>query len=253
MNTETPVTEADLHAYVDGQLSPSRRRQVEAWLAEHPRVARELEDYRVLGENLHRYYDPVLQEPLPPRLRNLSRRGRVRQVAAALAWIAVGVVLAWAWRGTVPYPGEQRVRAELARPAAFAYSVYTTDRERPVEIRAAEEQRLIDWLSERMHTELRAPNLATFGYELIGGRLLPSTNRMAAQFMYQGPQGGRITLYVRRITGVRAEPLFRYAREAGVGTFYWVDGPMGYALSGELDKEALLKLAEAVYGQLSGA
>ncbi len=35
-NTDDPVTEADLHAYVDQQLSPERRAAVERYLAAHP-------------------------------------------------------------------------------------------------------------------------------------------------------------------------------------------------------------------------
>ena len=31
-----PVTEADLHAFVDGFLDEERRREVELWLKDHP-------------------------------------------------------------------------------------------------------------------------------------------------------------------------------------------------------------------------
>ena len=32
---DQPVTEEELHAYVDGELAPERREAVEAWLATH--------------------------------------------------------------------------------------------------------------------------------------------------------------------------------------------------------------------------
>ena len=35
----TPVTEADLHAYVDGLLGDDRRGEVERWLQDHPQPA----------------------------------------------------------------------------------------------------------------------------------------------------------------------------------------------------------------------
>ena len=36
-----------------------------------------------------------------------------------------------------------------------------------------------------------------------------------------------------------------------MGVFYWVDGPFGYALSGELERPQLLRVAESVYRALN--
>lgn len=47
------------------------------------------------------------------------------------------------------------------------------------------------------------------------------------------------------------ETAFRYARENGIGVFYWLDGRFGYALSGEMEKPKLLSIATAVYQQLN--
>ena len=44
---------------------------------------------------------------------------------------------------------------------------------------------------------------------------------------------------------------FRYAQKDRIGVFYWIDGGVGYALSGELPREQLLKLATTVYRQLN--
>ncbi len=74
---------------------------------------------------------------------------------------------------------------------------------------------------------------------------------MAAQFMYQNAQGNRVTLYIRRGAWDNQATAFRYARDKNVGIFYWIDGPMGYALSGELEKTQLLELAQTVYSQLN--
>lgn len=43
----------------------------------------------------------------------------------------------------------------------------------------------------------------------------------------------------------------RHPVEVGVGVFYWLDGRFGYALSGEMDKPELLRVATAVYEQLN--
>ncbi|UCE89514.1 MAG: anti-sigma factor [Pseudomonadota bacterium] len=251
MKYETNITEADLHAYVDGQLDAVRHAQVEAWLKTHPDAARKVADYQLLDRSIHTLFDPVLGEPVPARLRFGAWRARISGIAASAVWLVFGVLVGWGAHAIMAKQEEPALLAHLARPAAFAHTVYTTDSRRPVEIDALEEQRLIDWLSERLRTEVRAPNLVAFGYQLVGGRLLPSTDRMAAQFMYESTNGVRITLYVRRIDGADIEPAFRFSRDRGVHTLYWIDGELGYAISGEIQRDLLLPLAEAAQRQLA--
>ena len=43
------VSEHELHAYVDGELSPQRRVALEAWLAGHPEDAARVRDYWLGG------------------------------------------------------------------------------------------------------------------------------------------------------------------------------------------------------------
>jgi anti-sigma factor RsiW len=44
---------------------------------------------------------------------------------------------------------------------------------------------------------------------------------------------------------------FRFANEEGISVFHWLEGPLSYALAGEIDRAALLAIAEAVYQQIS--
>lgn len=251
MNYRTPITETDLHAYVDDQLSPTRRQEVEAYLAENPEAAVQVKCYRDINQGLHALYDPVLSESLPPQL-SVTPRARYRpwRVAAAFAWVALGATLGWFMKpATLSFePGPQEI---LAQPAAYAYRVFAVEKLHPVEVTADDEQHLIKWLSRRLETSLKAPSLAPQGYALIGGRLLPASDRMAAQFMYQHPNGRRITLYIRRDVTNNLASGFSYWGDDKVGTFYWIDGALGYALSGDVDKHELLVLAQTVYQSLA--
>jgi anti-sigma factor RsiW len=94
------------------------------------------------------------------------------------------------------------------------------------------------------------PRLGAYGFELVGGRLLSGPNGPVAHFMYQDGKGARLTLYV---SGQRSDPretTFRFSQEDRVSVFYWIDGRFGYALSGEMGREPLLAIANAVYQQL---
>lgn len=257
MRGDNQITDADLHAYVDGQLSREHRIEVERYLETHPEERARVSSYRAINKALHKRYSAIADEPVPERLRRRIptparfRVGGMGRIAAAMAWLMIGGVLGAALQQRLAPPGAIGVEADLIRPAAFAHAVYTPERRHAVDVMADQEEHLVDWLSSRLHTRIRAPNLSGIGYHLVGGRLLPSTNRMAAQFMYEDAGGQRITLYVRTGAWENGETAFRYAHEDGVGVFYWIDGAKGYAVSGQLNKQALLRITTVVYQELN--
>src|SRR6195952_4771669 len=63
-----PVTEDELHAYIDNELPAERRGDVEAWLAAHPDAAERVQSWRTMAEALHARYDQVIDEAVPKRL-----------------------------------------------------------------------------------------------------------------------------------------------------------------------------------------
>src|SRR2546423_10358793 len=63
-----PVTEDELHAYVDNELPAERRGDVEAWLMAHPDDAERVRSWRAMAEALHARYDAVADQPGPKRL-----------------------------------------------------------------------------------------------------------------------------------------------------------------------------------------
>jgi anti-sigma factor RsiW len=249
MKTDTPVTETELHAYVDGQLDAARCAAVEAYLAANPADAERVRAYARQNEQLHALFDSTLDEPVPEALRmHPARRppGPLRY-AALFAAAVVGGVLGWTLRGEEPLT----ITAHLPQQAALAHVVYAPEVLHPVEVGAREEAHLVSWLSKRLGAPVQAPHLSDAGFELVGGRLLPGEAGPAAQFMYQDVRGNRLTLYVRTTADGNRETAFRYAQEDKVGVFYWVDGPFGYALSGELERAQLLRVAESIYRALN--
>ncbi|WP_029014169.1 anti-sigma factor family protein [Niveispirillum irakense] len=68
------LTMNDINAYMDGALSPSARREVEAALAADPAARELLNRYRRNADALHQLYDPVLEEPVPEKMLSLLRR-----------------------------------------------------------------------------------------------------------------------------------------------------------------------------------
>lgn len=175
---------------------------------------------------------------------------------------------------SIPAAGER-----FALQAAVAHAVYQPEVRHPVEVPATQQEHLVQWLSKRLGRPLKLPVLVDEGYELVGGRLLPGDAGARAQFMYQNGQGERITLYLGALTppgnaasarpGSKApapvppgsaaaapmppsaaETAFQFTSDGPVPGFYWADQGFGYALSGQLSRQALLTLAAAVHRQL---
>ncbi len=155
--------------------------------------------------------------------------------------------MGWQLKG---YYSEQRLEATAwARRASVAHVVYSPEVRHPVEVGADEEEHLVRWLTKRVGAPVQAPALAELGWKLMGGRLLPDQGQAAAQFMYEDSSGRRLTLYMRKETGLN-NTAFRFVESGDFGAFYWIDRPMAYAIAGRLTREDLLSLANAVYAQL---
>jgi anti-sigma factor RsiW len=245
------VTEDELHAYVESVLPAGRAAEVEAYLAGRPDEAARVAAYREQIVALHREFDPIVDERLPHRLQ-FPRRHWMRVLprwAAVVAWFTLGGVTGWQLQA---YMAEQQTEeVTWPRRAAIAHAVYSPEVRHPVEVGAEHEAHLVAWLSKRLGAPLKVPYLGGQGYQLVGGRLLPGERGPVAQFMYQDSKGQRLTLYVRTNPDESGATAFRYADEHGVSVFYWLDRKLGYALSGEVAKDELLRLATAVHRQLN--
>src|ERR687897_868094 len=95
-----PVTEDELHAYIDNELPAERRGDVEAWLASHPDDAARVQSWRTMAEALHARYDSVIDESVPRRLEierlvQPPRKWVYGAVAATLAAFIVRRRVGW--------------------------------------------------------------------------------------------------------------------------------------------------------------
>lgn len=248
------ITEQDLHAYIDGRLEPQRRAEVALFLAENPRESGRVESYQRQNAALCALFDGVLAEPVPEPLTTFTASPDKRFTARGLkfAALAASLVLAagigWLARGYSIAP--TAAAPMFAQRAMLAHAVYAPEVLHPVEVNAGEEAHLSRWLSKRLGMPVVAPKLSSAGFELVGGRLLPDAPKPAAQFMYQNAAGARLTLYVTPQAQGR-ETAFRFERSDRVGAFYWIDQGVGYALSGDVDRKALLQVAELAYQSLN--
>ncbi len=282
MNTPIPpITDTDLHAWLDGELTAERRAEVDAWLHTHPDDAARVRLWAADRELLRLQFEAVLAEPVPPRLSTLvsGRAARaapapVWRIAAAVALFALGAAVGAGvmWRSQAGALASALAAAAAipaapgawAQRAVVAHTVYVPEVRHAVEVRAQEEH-LSRWLTKRIDVPVKLFDLRAQGFELVGGRLLPDAAGPSAQLMYEATlapgaassatlKPTRVTVYLRKPDDTTPAE-FRYEQRGELGMFYWVEGrsdhgkPCGYALVGALPRAQLLALAEAIYKQ----
>jgi anti-sigma factor RsiW len=60
IDNNSPVTEDELHAYVDGELPADRREAIETWLARHPDDAARVAAWRVQADTVRARYGSIV-------------------------------------------------------------------------------------------------------------------------------------------------------------------------------------------------
>jgi anti-sigma factor RsiW len=260
VNNADPMSPDDLQKFVDGRLSPEDQVRMEAWLAEHPEDAAQVHAYRLQNANLSQAYDGVLDEPVPAALKDIvtmraNRRAREARpampgwmrIAAAIVIFAAGGSAGWLAHGGAPAPEPARFAAN----AMGAHKIFVAERRHAVEVPGGQEAHLFKWLSKRLGVTLKAPDLASAGFRLMGGRLLADGPLPAAQFMYENAEKKRMTVYVRAADGNSKNTEFRFEDNEGTGAFYWIDAKYAYALVAPMGRAPLLDIANRIYRDLS--
>ena len=250
-----PITEDDLHAFVDQALEPARHGEVADYLAAHPEVAGRVEDYRKQRELLRAAFAPVAEEPVPPEL-NLARMiearrfagvGWMQAAAAAMLLLFVGGAGGWSLHGA--YGPPQAGIAALMQEAVDNFEVYAPDRARPIEIRAADQPELVKWFSNRMKRPVAVPDLSAAGYRFMGGRLVATPHGPATLLMYDDDRGTRLVMLSRPMAVDKSTPMSERQR-GQVASIGWSNNGIGYSLVGPLSREVLHPIAKEARKQI---
>jgi anti-sigma factor RsiW len=248
------IREAELQAFVDGQLPEGRCTAVLAHLGRHPDDIERLAEYaRHKDELRHRLEavdlgadDPTTAE-LKRTLANRLSRPDYRRWLRQAATIALLLVAGWSGHDLYQRYLENRI-PELVIKAAEAHEVFGADRRRPVELTAASTAEMSAWFSSRLGEPVEIPILAAMGLRLIGGRLLAAGRHPMAQLIYEDSGGHRLTLCLSS-EPVEVGQEIELVEVGDLTAGYWQDGDLTYALVGETPDEQLIAIASELGAQ----
>lgn len=254
--SSTGISDEELSAYLDGNLEPFRRAQIEAALRADRQLARKLEAYRAQEATLRQASAAVLEEAVPEALLEVVRRPRrpgARTAAAPAASLAralwplaaslvVGVALGWLLR-TAVQPDEDSLLEPFVRQAVASHELFLT---------SAELDRLRDAGAmplEAVHspfrTPIRVPALLGARYRPVQFRAVEGGGGPALELAYAGDKG-LASLLIRQHSD-RDDLLVRLRKVGGRAVLYWLDGPLIYALVSDGGEEELRAMARSIY------
>ncbi|HTO34087.1 MAG TPA: anti-sigma factor, partial [Pararhizobium sp.] len=218
---------------------------VAAWQAQAADLKAAFSSYARLDES-----DQVMVRPALTVATNTSWRKAALLAASLVLFLsgaAAGIYADRTFGDSVPVETASALES-LPAQSKTAFLIYASEKRHPVEVGADQQEHLVTWLGKRLDYKLVAPDLRTKGYSLVGGRLVPVNGKAGAMLMYENTTGQRLTMLLGK-NPENAETSFRFASAGPVETFYWIDGSIGYAVTGELSRAKLQEIAEECYRQ----
>jgi anti-sigma factor RsiW len=271
-----PVSEVELHGFVDGDLDRGRREAVQAFLAASPADAARVETWRRQNETIRAAFAPVETEPLPwslplaPGAEGAAASGHAAggqaEARASYSWrarwfarliglsFASGALLAGSaayLAGFVNAPEAAPPSPEGATPAGMNETFVTRAM---AALRAFEPPRAAapSPSTEGPGQDTAAPilpNLPMEGLTLSGVRAMPGEQGQMSCLVYERPDGANIALCVEK-AGDPGESVPRVSGNFPSAAIHWRQKGANYALVGALPEAALRSLADAVHAQV---
>ncbi len=235
--SDTPLTEADMQAFADGNLPPERAARVRRYLGSRPGEAERIAFYRQLNMQMRGVFEGGFPQrvhaPRPGRegrldLRSTMRRFFARRVGAALLGVVLTVLAASGWWVA------SRVSPEMLDAAA----VMALMRESGQQVSGA---------SAAVRGDPYAADLAAVGLTLVATKTR-HPNALASIDIadYRNADGEAVVLLSASAPFAKAEPHWAAQRIGNVRLLSWTVGGRRYVLAGHATTHGLMRAADAL-------
>jgi len=270
--TMTPSGTADsdaiLTAYLDNELDPEAREEVERLIRADSRTKSRLAELAGGCRGIHSAFDQMLEAapverlearlaavaervPAPPMLpsRYPAQRGLLALVASVL--LAIGGAAGFL-AGQAPPPFIARLFAsdEWQETVARQVSLYSPASLEAIRVDQVEQRTRLDRLAETLNLRLSADTLALPGLTLKRVEQLQIEGRPLAQLLYASDDIGPIALCILRES--EADTARETKQVAGMTLIYWTADAHGFLLVGTAPVEKMQELAETTAQHFSG-
>ncbi|CAJ96511.1 Transmembrane activator of PrtI [Cupriavidus necator] len=241
-------TEPELHAYVDGELDETRRRQIESLIASQPELARQAEQIRQESQRLRASMEPPPADT-PVRLDPFRIRRELRDRMRHRVAVAASLVLALTVGGMGGWQTREIAFQQNYLPMADAMSAYrlfaVSDTPQMVDVKTSDPRQLQTWLDQHFVQPAPLPDFSSYGFRPVSGRLMSSEQGTAAMILYQNQKMESIVYYVRP-PGNLLHFSNGARKEGNLLAQYWRNGRYFYAVVSATDTPTTLPVQRAL-------
>lgn len=224
-------SEDELQAYVDGQLDAMRHAEIKALAAADAGLTGWIDRLRAENQQLRAALASLPPLKPEPRLDPVAiRRGLARRRQTRLA-VAASVLLAFGLGGVGGWQGHGMVMQSTSLPmadAVQAYRLFSESGNPVVDIAAGEPGKLQNWLDMHFVHAAPMPDLKSYGFRPVGGRLMATEQGSAAMVLYRDDRGETVLFYIRPPGHTAIGRGSR--REGDLLAQYWADQGYHYAV-----------------------
>lgn len=246
-----------LHAFADGELEGEERHAIEKLLSENEEARKALSAINFQKLELHKRFDGVLTETVPPSLISAALAKQPRRIMPYLAMASAAMLffagggIGW-FAAQIPVQTSMQVSTtNLAKRALLAHANYSAEPRHSVEVAASDKDHLQTWLSKRVGSDFIIPDLQKDGYTLLGGRLLAESNEPAGQLMYESAGKQRVSILFTANADGAASDLQLEQKDKFI-TCYWKNAKLAMAVTGDMSPEQMKVLGPSIYAQVEG-
>ena len=251
-----PITEADLHAFVDDQLDVRRRIEVEDHLSRHPEIAA-----RVMADLRARDALGLAFGGRPARRLTLQVMDAARRLERGLVWRRIGLRLRRAAAVVLLVGAGWFAHAQVGlfeitdteaspTPPAFVEDARHSHHTALIRARMVSQPEVPDYDPAEILTEtgIVLPELPR-DWRVIDAQVFPSRLGHSVELALETEALGRVSVFAARSPsfGVIAPTL---ARSPKGTTVYWQSGELVYALTGSASEAVLEKAAARLHASL---
>jgi anti-sigma factor RsiW len=249
---DAPISELELHAFIDGELGDARASEVAAAIAADADLAARVAAFRRDKAMLAQILAPLAHRPLPlplrdriaaaARRRSAAVRARATAAFAAAAAIALAVLVGdtiLANRGPEPLVAEALAAREgrLVPESRIAASAMPTPAERDALV------------ASNLAVPVKVPDLRKAGYELTTlSRYSGRQDHPAFELTYRNPRGDIFTVYLSPPTGQQD---FNLLKQGAFRICVWQTEELSAVMVGEMSTDEMLRIASLTYADLN--
>ena len=250
MSGKAGIDEIELNAFIDGELDAARLRSVQEAIDDDRVLAERVAAIRSDKLRVRQIYGPLTDRDIPAEWVRLARRGQgpfQRRMTYPMAALAAALVLLITASGYLIYDARTSPQDQIVQTALDARGAESV----PVKVIGVSAGGIRQYnavLAAAVGLDVKVPDLAALGYQLVQIRLYRISGAGAAELSYRDRENRLFTLYLHHSDGnVRFD---QFTRD-GLRICVWQDEDLSTVMAGNVTTAAMQRLASLAYTGLT--